>query len=225
MSSPDSLDSIGRRMPARAAAPSTAQYVQAEFRGQARAARDAFLAGALRTGPLMRAIVADAEAAYKNRTTNIPLRLIQSVAARWRSIDRAGCLSQMVTITGRTLEIRDVRATASIASNADWDADEKGICLIANSLRCRKTSMIWDAPLLAGLSLHTLGRFHARALDNSPEALLYALKLLAAEAPGIIAAQVPTFAVPTGNGGSFRGHLAQSPDGFVFLDTRTFSWD
>jgi hypothetical protein len=195
----------------------------AEFRGLARAARQRFLVAALETGPLMKAIVEAAQAQYRGRTTNVPLRLVQSVAARWADISRAGCLSQTIVLDRRTLEISDIRVTGSTATSPTWDGNEIGICIIRNNLQMKKTGMVWIAPILAGVSLHALGRFHQRAWIPSPEGLLDDLKILSEAAPGIIASMARTFELPTPNG-AFKGHLAVSPDApdAPYLNVRTF---
>jgi hypothetical protein len=205
------------------AAPPPSQHVQPEFRGLARAARTRFMAWAEVAGPKMRAIEAYTAAAYKSRTTTVPLRTLQSVVERWRAISLEGCLSQSINLTGRNLTISDVRATASTATNETWDGTEHGICIIANSLRCRKAQVVWQAPILAGCSLHALARWHQRGLLTTPDQLMADLKLLAALAPRLIVSMAPEFSIPT-NGGQWVGRLAQSPENTVFCDVRSFVW-
>ena len=60
------------------------------------------------------------------------------------------------------------------------------ICIIANSLRWRKAQVVWQAPILAGCSLHALARWHQRGLLTTPDQLMADLKLLAALAPAAI---------------------------------------
>lgn len=182
------------------------------------------MAAALITGPQMRAINAAAEAGYKGRSTNIPRRLIEHTAELWRKLPCDGCLSQSVTLDGYRLAITDVRITASTATKSTWgDGSEIGVCIIANSLTMGKKRMLWQAPIIIGCSLHSIARWHQRALLTTPEALLSDLKLLTTQAPSIIAAGTPTFAVPT-NGGAWKGLIAVSPDQHTFCDIRTFAW-
>ena len=42
-----------------------------------------------------------------------------------------------------------------------------------------RTGMYWEAPIVAGASMHAVARWHARSLVNTPEALILDLGTLA----------------------------------------------
>jgi len=158
-----------------------------EWTGLARAARSRFIADATISGKTMRAIIGDMEAEYERKGTAIARRMLERAQSRWLAIGTAGCLSQSVVLDNRHLTIIDVRVTGSTATSPRWTdgATEAGCCIIENRVEARARAMVWSAPLLVGISLHALGRWHQRAWRNDAGALHNDLRTLAAAAPSL----------------------------------------
>jgi hypothetical protein len=203
--------------------------VAVEFVGKARAVRTKYTDASLRLNPLMKALVADAEAPYttphrnhRGRLINVSQRHLERVADRWLALDRTCCLSQTISLSGLSLEILDIRLTGSTMTRPDWDQTENGICIVRNTLRLGKTRVFQHGPVQVGISLHGLARWFSRRFGpTDDDALLVDLTVLAVAAPGLIAAGCPDVLVPAPNGGAWRGRMVTDGN-HDYCDIRTF---
>ena len=159
--------------------------------------------------------------------------LLQDAARDWRQeMPTVGLLDSNIQRSRRELHIREVRVGAGTLSHAtrDKETSEPVVAILLVDLHvapgiCR---LMVDTAVL--LSLHALGRWYQRALDNSEVALLSDLARLAAAYGRILTIHAatgnPGFLCPA-TGGQWAGSITQRLSEATgrqerVLDVRTF---
>jgi hypothetical protein len=219
-----------RRPKPRRVEPTAPSIPGAEFLGRARDARRIVTTWGQRDGAEMIRIATDAQNAYRGRTTNIPERLVQSTADRWRKISRDGCLSQSVVLDGRNLSICDVRLVGATGQQLDPryqpGEPEPAFCAVSNQLTLGKRRMSAAAPIVFGSSLNAIAFWYQFGFANGWDDLLADLAKMAKMASAVCDPAGPLqFSIPA-NGGCFCGLRAIDPsNGNRFADIRTFVSD
>jgi hypothetical protein len=202
------------------------RVVAPEFVGKARAFRARILDAALVTGPLMRAATDDAFRTYARRNSGPRPEYLIDLERRWRAIPSTGCLALSIGRDRREMTLVDVRLTGGVGSNSQWgpDAHEMAICIVENTLTLTKRAAETKNVMLGALSLHALGRWHARCVDPSEAALLRDITLIANAAPAELSTPAGcAFKLPT-NGGAWFGSITALQDRPNLLNVRTFAW-
>jgi hypothetical protein len=202
----------------------------AEFLGRARDARRIVTTWGQRDGAEMIRIATDAQNAYRGRTTNIPERLVQSIADRWRKISRDGCLSQSLLLDGRNLSISDVRLVGATGQQLDPrympGEKEPAFCAVSNQLTLGKRRMSTAGPIVFGVALNAVAFWYQFGFSNAWDDLLADMAMLAKCAAAVCDPAGPLqFSLPA-NGGAWCGLRAIDPaTENRYADIRSFVGD
>lgn len=153
-------------------------------------------------------------------------QMLERAAIAWQErIPTAGRISLSIKRTKTSLIIDEIHIGAGHIRFAEWDEDvcEQGFAVTAMRLEVVYPRFHFDHVILAGLSLHAVGRWFQRSFDCSHPALLSDLRLLAAGVTDERLANGGDFEIPAGDGkwcGVVSADYEQS--GRLFLATRTF---
>jgi hypothetical protein len=109
---------------------------------------------------------------------------LADAARRWRDdMPTAGRIALEIDVRGRAhLTIKELRASAARVHLDVWQpgASEPGVAILLTGFAIHRRAWKPHHELLAGLTLHSLGRFFQRSFDTSHASLIAAMQGLAA---------------------------------------------
>ncbi len=181
--------------------------VPAEVMRQARYFRDGLKLTSLACSGRMDAIVAPLLARWRRSPIPRP-ETLQDAARAWKALPGFGRLDTTVDLTKRSLQIRELRASASDFRAQGWSTAEPGLSVLGVVLEVAPHRCVFDILSLATVSLHALARRYQRGFSITDAAIMHDLHILAkahAELGDDAAATEFEVAVPSG--GRWVGNL------------------
>ena len=152
-----------------------------------------------------------------------PQQLARASIAWTEKIPVTGRLRLEIDLKKKSLHIRELRAIAAETIFDGWaeNETEPGIALAARKMEVIPDHFGYDPILLAGISLHALGRWFQRSFHPTRAALLTDLQALAMGATDTRLGTPGEFEVAAGDG-KWAGVVMKNRDGSHVLATRSF---